>query len=129
MRAIRSYGNKTTELRLKAILHQHAIGGWTLHDNTVLGTPDFHFRNDRVALFVDGCFWHGCPKCGHIPRTNRAYWRTKLSRNRRRDARITRQLQRLGFSVVRLWECDLRRYPSTCLRRIERALNKGQARR
>ena len=124
MRAIRSAGNRTTEMHLRAILVQHAISGWRLREKDIPGIPDFFFSNERLAVFVDGCFWHGCPKCGHIPKTNRAYWRAKISRNRVRDARITRQLRRLGFSVVRLWECDLRTRPSTCLRRIERALKR-----
>jgi len=124
MRAIRSFGNRTTELRLKGILVQRAISGWTLHNKDILGIPDLFFPREQVAVFVDGCFWHGCPKCGHIPKTNRAYWRAKISLNRARDARFTRQLRRLGFSVVRLWECDLRTRPSVCLRRIQRALKR-----
>lgn len=129
MRAIRSVGNRTTELRLKAILVQRAISGWKVHDEDILGIPDFFFPKERVAVFVDGCFWHGCPKCGHIPKTNRAYWRAKIARNRARDSRLARQLRRQRFSVVRVWECDLRTRPSTCLRRIVRALNRTRTRR
>lgn len=125
MRAIRSSGNRTTEIRLKAMLAQRAISGWRLHEKEIPGVPDFFFSNERAAIFIDGCFWHGCPKCGHIPKTNRAYWRAKIARNRARDARITRRLRRVGFSVVRLWECDLRKRPSTCVRRIQRSLKRA----
>lgn len=127
MRAIRSFGNKTTELRLKGVLARRAISGWTLHNKGIMGTPDLCFPRERLAVFVDGCFWHSCPKCGHVPKTNRAYWRAKICRNRARDARITRKLRRLGFSVVRVWECDLRKRPLACVGRIKRALRRRQA--
>ncbi len=122
MRAIRSFGNRTTEIHLKALLIQRGISGWKLRDAHVLGAPDFYFPTERLAVFVDGCFWHGCPKCGHIPKTNRAYWRAKIARNQARDRRISRQLRALRFSVIRLRECDLKARKLECLRRIQRAL-------
>jgi DNA mismatch endonuclease (patch repair protein) len=129
MRAIRSFGNETTERRLVSLLRGHKLWGWRLHPPRILGEPDLLIRNGRIAVFVDGCFWHGCPKCGHIPKTNKAYWRAKIARNRARDARITRRLRKVGFSVVRLWECDLRARASTCLLRIERSLKRAGIRR
>lgn len=127
MRAIRSFRNKTTESRLVSLLTGQRLQGWRRRSRDLPGAPDFVFRYARTVLFADGCFWHGCPKCGHIPKTNKAYWQAKISRNRARDARITRKLRRLGFSVVRLRECDLKKHPSTCLRRIERALKRRRA--
>ena len=124
MRSIRSFGNRTTELRLKAILVQGGISGWKLHDEDILGIPDFFFQKERLVVFVDGCFWHGCPKCGHIPKTNRAYWKAKIARNVHRDALISRRLRALGVRVLRLRECDLRARPTECLRRIRRALSR-----
>lgn len=125
MRAIRSFGNKTTENRLVSLLKKHRLNGWRLHPAHVIGNPDLMIPKARVAVFIDGCFWHACPKCGHIPKTNKAYWQAKISRNRVRDARTTRKLRRLGFSVVRLWECDLRKHPLTCVRRIRQALSRA----
>lgn len=122
MRAIRSFGNKTTEKRLLSLLRAHRLLGWRLRPATILGKPDLLSREGRLAVFVDGCFWHGCPKCGHIPKTNRAYWRAKIARNQARDRRISRQLRALGFSVIRLRECDLKARKLECLRRIQRAL-------
>lgn len=122
MRAIRSSGNKTTEARLVSLLRQHRVRGWRLHPANTLGNPDLVIRRQRVAVFVDGCFWHGCPKCGHIPKTNRAYWKAKIARNLRRDALMSRRLRTSGFRVLRLRECDLRERPAQCLRRIRRAL-------
>ncbi len=122
MRAIRSAANKTTEKRLAYLLLGQRLRGWRLRPKKILGMPDFVFPRKRVALFVDGCFWHGCPRCGHIPRTNPEYWRAKIARNRRRDARISRALRAQGYSVLRIWECDLRSRPERCLSRIGRAL-------
>src|ERR1035438_7375864 len=70
MRAIRSRGNRSTEVRLRGAVVRRGIRGWTLHPKEVFGVPDFFFKNCRVAIFVDGCFWHGCPRCGHVPKTN-----------------------------------------------------------
>lgn len=129
MRAIKDRRNRTTEMRFRAYMVTLGIRGWQVRPGNLVGSPDFVFPRHKVTIFVDGCFWHGCPKCGHIPKTNKPYWRTKIARNRARDARTTRRLRRLGFSVVRLWECDLRKRPSTCVRRIERALKRTRARR
>jgi DNA mismatch endonuclease (patch repair protein) len=122
MRAIRSRGNKTTEARFASLLKAHAIHGWRRQPRGIVGKPDFIMPRERVTVFVDGCFFHGCPQCGHIPRTNAAYWRAKIQRNKRRDRAISRALRALGYRVVRIWECRLRTRPTSCLDRIARAL-------
>ena len=124
MRAIRSAGNKSTEARLKALFREHGIHGWRLHPPDLLGRPDVLIRGARVVIFLDGCFWHGCPRCGHIPRTNAAYWKAKIGRNKARDAVVTSTLRKEGFHVIRLWECDLKSRPKVCIRRIQRTLQK-----
>jgi DNA mismatch endonuclease (patch repair protein) len=118
MRAIRSSGNKTTEGRLSSFLRAHGIRGWRSQPPHVLGKPDFVIKEKRLAIFVDGCFFHGCPKCGHIPRTNRAYWAAKITGNRLRDIATSKALRALGYRVIRVWECQLRKNPRRCLRRI-----------
>lgn len=122
MRAIRSTRNATTEKRLISLFLRHRVRGWRVRPEDVAGSPDFVFPERRVAVFVDGCFFHGCPKCGHIPKTNRAYWRAKIDRNRRRDRDVARRLRRLGYSVVRIWECELAERQTRCLDRIYRRL-------
>ena len=107
MGKIRGKGNRTTELRLRLALVRAAISGWCLHPE-LPGRPDFFFRDQGVAIFVDGCFWHGCPRCGHIPRVNRAFWSAKIERNRQRAKRWSRILNRLGLSVLHVWECTLK---------------------
>ncbi len=124
MRAIRSVGNKSTEIRLVSMLREYGVKGWRLHPRKILGNPDALIEREGVAIFVDGCFWHGCTRCGHIPRTNRAYWVAKITRNVRRDRTITRALRAMGYSVVRVRECQLRKYPTNCLNRILRILER-----
>jgi len=125
MRAVRSVGNATTEMRLSAILAASRIRGWCVRPRGIVGSPDFVFPTAGLVVFVDGCFWHGCQKCGHIPKTNKAYWHAKIARNQARDTKITRTLRRSGFHVIRLRECDLKSRPNVCIGRIRRALYKS----
>lgn len=106
MSLIRSRGNKDTELKLAAILKAYRIKGWRRHQ-PLLGCPDFVFRRERFAIFVDGCFWHGCPSHGRKPGTNRDYWLAKLKRNRNRDRAVTRELRHRGWRILRVWEHTL----------------------
>jgi DNA mismatch endonuclease (patch repair protein) len=108
MASIRSHGNRATELALAALFRRHGFTGWRRRQR-VFGKPDFIFRGLRVAVFVDGCFWHGCPRHGTLPVGNRAFWRRKLTRNRVRDRRVNRELRRRGWRVLRIWEHELRR--------------------
>lgn len=95
----------------------------------VFGKPDFVFSSARVALFVDGCFWHRCPLHSTQPKSNSIFWDEKLSRNVSRDKRVNRRLRKEGWIVVRIWEHDLvKRFP-VCILKIERALRKGGLRR
>lgn len=127
MRAIRSDSNATTEQRLRAHLIRNRIANWKVRVKDVHGCPDFFFPIERIAIFVDGCFWHGCPKCGRTPKTNRPYWSKKLARNKQRDAQTTRNLRSRGTRVLRLWECQLRDNPSSCLRRLLTMLERAPA--
>jgi DNA mismatch endonuclease (patch repair protein) len=122
MAAIRSRGNKDTELKLASILRAAGITGWRRHQ-PVPGHPDFIFRRERLTVFVDGCFWHGCPKHGRKPGSNRAYWLPKLRRNQRRDRAVTRALSKAGWHVIRLWEHDLA-HPVPATKRISRVLTR-----
>lgn len=108
MGRIRSRGNKKTEIRLISVFRANNIIGWR-RNNTLFGKPDFVFRKQKLALFVDGCFWHGCPKHGHFPATNKAFWRKKILRNIERDREVLRFLRKAGWRVVRVWEHDLAR--------------------
>lgn len=122
MSRIRGSGNKDTELRLIALLRAHGITGWR-RNAQVFGKPDFVFQRERVAVFVDGCFWHSCPRHATKPANNRAFWKAKLARNAARDREVTRSLRKAGWRVLRVWECALARSRSgRTMARIARAL-------
>jgi DNA mismatch endonuclease (patch repair protein) len=97
------------------------------------GTPDFVLPDHGVAIFVHGCFWHGCPRCFRGTKRNAAWWREKVRRNRLRDQRKARELRALGFHVVQLWEHDSRDRVSlrvtTATRRTSAARRQRPARR
>ena len=125
MKAVRGSGNRTTEIRLKMALVRAGISGWTLHPKAVPGSPDLFFKAVHLVVFVDGCFWHGCIRCGHIPDTNRAYWKTKIMLNRARDKRITKVLRANGFKVLRFWEHELATHTQQCVLRIRSLLDRA----
>lgn len=108
MASVRGKNNKTTEQRLKMMLIRKGIKGWELHPDEIVGKPDIYFPKRKLAVFVDGCFWHGCPKCGHIPKTRSIFWEAKILRNKSRDRKNGRFLSRRGIRVVRIWECELK---------------------
>ena len=124
MSAIRGRGNLSTEMRMVRLLRAAGLVGWRRHQR-LPGRPDFVFRREKVAIFVDGCFWHGCPRCYKAPATRGDFWAFKLADNRRRDRRVSRQLRAMGWAVVRVWECRLRASPARDLKRIRRKLNSG----
>jgi len=121
MAAIRSRGNVSTELRMMKILRLNKLTGWR-RNTPVFGKPDFVWKIGQVALFVDGCFWHGCPKCRRKPINNAEYWEFKIIRNQRRDREVTAYLNNNGWNVIRIWECQIAS-PIT-VRRLKRILTK-----
>lgn len=123
MAAVRGHGNKTTERRFRLALVRAGMRGWQVRPKGFRGNPDFVFAVARIVVFVDGCFWHGCPKCGHVPRTNRPFWAAKLKRNRERDLKTTDQLEGEGFQVLRFWEHELRDSLETCIATVEAAVS------
>lgn len=125
MASIRSAGNRTTEQRLAGLFRAEHITGWRRHLH-LPGRPDFIFTSKRLAVFVDGCFWHACPQCYKLPEDNRRYWQSKVLRNRERDRRINRELRSKGWHVLRVWEHTLEteRGRQGVLSRIRTALQK-----
>lgn len=106
MSRIRSKGNESTEMMMIRVFRRHGVTGWR-RGQALPGKPDFTFRKERLCVFVDGCFWHGCPKCYREPGSNSAYWAAKVERNRARDKRVARELRREGWRVLRVWEHEL----------------------
>jgi DNA mismatch endonuclease, patch repair protein len=125
MSRVRSNGNRSTELRLIAILRQNQITGWR-RGWPLPGKPDFVFPKLRLAVFVDGCFWHGCPKHATMPRQNALFWNQKLTRNQLRDRQVNKDLRLKQWRVVRIWEHELR-LPATIVRKLSKLCEAAEA--
>jgi len=127
MSKIRGRGNKSTEMAMVAVLKRAHLTGWrrhvelrpwpapedgastaTLKSGRIRVRPDFIFQRAKLALFVDGCFWHGCPLHSTKPKQNAVFWDSKLRANSTRDAQHTRALEAAGWTVLRVWEHELR---------------------
>ncbi|MBI4626239.1 MAG: very short patch repair endonuclease [Verrucomicrobia bacterium] len=122
MARIRGSGNKDTELRLVALFREPRINGWRRR-HPLAGRPDFVFPRARLAVFVDGCFWHGCPAHATWPKHNARFWRAKILGNRQRDRTVNRLLKQAGWRVVRIWEHALtRRHMNRTAARLKRLL-------
>lgn len=106
MSLIRSRGNKRTELKMVFLLRKAHLSGWRRH-LPLPGRPDFAYCKYKIAIFVDGCFWHGCPRCYRAPKNRADYWRNKMKNNKLRDRRVSRQLRNLGWRVFRIWEHEI----------------------
>ena len=122
MGRVRSRGNLSTERSFRLALVRARIRGWVLHPKIVFGTPDFYFPKEGVAVFIDGCFWHGCKRCGHIPRTRSAFWRTKFQRNKLRSRLVRTKLKRSGIRAVRFWEHELKNGADKAARKLQDSL-------
>lgn len=122
MSRIRSRGNSTTELKLISIMREAGVTGWR-RKSALCGRPDFVFPECRTAVFVDGCYWHGCKKCSLSVKSNEEYWLAKIAGNAKRDRANSRHLRANGWKVVRIWEHDLKSRPAFCVQRIINALN------
>jgi len=119
MSLIRGRGNRNTEIALVRLLRQNKIVGWRRH-LPIFGRPDFVFSKQKLAVFVDGCFWHGCPKHFNMPASNRAFWKKKISGNKARDQRVNHELRKCGWRVIRIWEHHLSKRPDFCVSRIKK---------
>ena len=105
---VKARNNKSTELKLIKLFRAHGLTGWK-RNYPVKGKPDFVFLPQRVAIFVDGCFWHGCENHCRIPSSNQDYWLKKITRNTERDLSTTAAFQERNWKVIRIWEHDLTR--------------------
>ena len=142
MSRIRGKDNKSTELALASAFRQSGITGWRRHlsiklklklavgpqpkpiagAKVLIVRPDFVFRSERVAIFVDGCFWHRCPLHSQVPESNRVFWEAKLARNVERDRLVSRELKKAGWRVIRVWEHALSTNRGRATRRVVAAL-------
>ncbi len=96
------------ELIVRKTLHQMGFR-FRLDNRRLPGNPDLTFRKWKLAVFINGCFWHGhsCKRGGRMPKTNRDYWEAKIKRNLDRDKRTREELESAGWRMMTIWECDL----------------------
>ena len=125
MRQVKSKKNKSTELRLIEIFKQNGIKGWK-RNYPVKGHPDFVFLKQKIAIFVDGCFWHGHDCRNTRPADHQEYWQKKRERNIKHDREVTTKFEARGWTVLRIWECELKRKNEEALmKRIKNCLGGG----
>lgn len=111
----------TPELIVRATLCSQGIRNYRLKSN-VPGRPDIYFPHARIAVFIDGCFWHGCPECYIKPKNNAGFWSRKRRQNLLRDIRVSKELRMKKIRMLRFWEHQIRKSPEICCRRVIRAL-------
>ncbi len=126
MSAIRGKGNRSTEWPLRSRIIQASIRGWRIAPTNIIGKPDFLFEQKKVALFVDGCFWHGCTECRSIPLDNHSFWLKKIRSNKKRDKFVTKALRSEGWKVLRFWEHEVKKHPNRCIAFLRRNLDSRQ---
>ncbi len=121
MRAIKSK-NTTCEMILRKALWREGLRGYRTHYSALPGKPDVAFTKQKVAVFVDGCFWHGCPNCCLMPQTNSSYWVQKIDRNVARSKWVATKLKEMGWTVIRLWEHEVLKNTDYCVCLIRKTL-------
>jgi DNA mismatch endonuclease (patch repair protein) len=120
MSQIRSTNTKI-ELDFKKLL----IGTRLRYQPRMLGKPDFGSKKNKIAVFIDGCFWHKCPKCYRRPKSNRKFWIAKVERNIKRDKFINRELKSQNYKVMRFWEHQIKRCPDKYAQKVIFEVKKG----
>ena len=113
--------NTKPEITIRKILWSRGKR-YRVHDRTVFGTPDMSNKKRKLAVFIDGCFWHGCSMCYKEPKTNREYWRNKITANRQRRITVKNCLQSESFRVLEFWEHQIYEKPELIAARIARFL-------
>lgn len=122
MSQIRAEGTKP-EQRLRDLMVSNGLWNFEAHPKSIPGTPDFYFPEAKAAVFVDGCFWHGCDRCFSMPATNRSFWRSKINANIGRDQDVRRMLRAEGISVLRFKEHDIQENPERVLKMLTKNLH------
>lgn len=106
------------ELLLRKLLWKNGLRGYRIHPKKIPGKPDVCFISRKVAIFINGCFWHRCPYCNYkLPKQNKQFWENKFSNNVRRDKEKIMQLKKMKWKVITVWECQLKKH------KVDKTLN------
>lgn len=124
MAAIKGRGNKTTEINFVKLLRNTKITGWRRHLKKLPGTPDFVFNKKKIAVFIDGDFWHGYNYLKLGIKLPNDFWKKKIENNMARDKRVNRELQKSGWVVLRFWEHQVINNPKTVIKKLLNEINK-----
>lgn len=117
--------NTSPELRLRKALWKEGLR-YRLHMRTPAGRPDLVFPGKKICVYIDGCFWHGCPDHYVLPRSRQPFWLEKLRTNVQRDRQQTAELEALGWTVIRVWEHEAAEQLEASVERIRRAILDGE---
>lgn len=124
MRSIKGKNTKP-ELRLRAALISNGLWGFSCNEERLPGKPDFAFWQQKVAVFVEGCFWHGCPLHYKTPKSNQEFWREKVRKNMERDRVNGQKLQLDDWRVLRVWECEVNKKLDAAVAEVGRLVSRG----
>jgi DNA mismatch endonuclease (patch repair protein) len=116
--------NSKPEIMLRQELWRNGMRGYRLHYNKIPGRPDVCFVSNKLAIFVNGCFWHRCPHCNYpLPKNNRKFWIEKFRKNKARDIKKKKELKKIGWHVLIVWECQIEDYSDEVVKGIEKILD------
>jgi DNA mismatch endonuclease (patch repair protein) len=116
--------NTGPEIKLRKLLYAQGIRGYRIHYN-LQGKPDIVFTKKKIAIFIDGCFWHKCPICFQEPETSKEFWMKKIQSNIDRDKKVNEQLKEDGWTVMRFWEHEVRKNPDEIVKKISEMTRKS----
>lgn len=113
--------NTKPEITIRKALWKNGIRGYRLHWKKVPGRPDIAFPSRKIAIFINGCYWHRCPNCNpSTPKTNVEFWKNKFKKNKERDNRKIKELEKLNWNVLVIWECEIKKDTSICVEKIKK---------
>ena len=117
--------NTSIELLVRKYLYSHGVR-YRVHSKRILGSPDISIKKYRIAIFINGCFWHGhgCKKSS-LPKSNQLFWKNKIEANIARDARVIAELKKQGWNIYVVWECELLNYMDTSLNLLKEWIEKS----
>lgn len=115
-------GNTTPEAIIRKALRNAGLKH--SHSSYIFGKPDIIFKKPKIAVFIDGCFWHKCPKCFVTPATRKSFWMNKIGKNIKRDKEVNQTLKKKGWRVIRFWEHHVRKNTLRSVLKIRKELGR-----